>query len=527
MRCAAPFFAFALLAFSARPAPAEPASDADVLDLLEGALAAGEGVPARALLERYLSDHDASARTSELDILTSYYTGDYEAAAEGVLSMRKDPRAPADLGSFADVIVNTYETTKNYETFRYENFEVRYEPGPDEILVPYAVDTLKATTDALASELGVTMVSPVRLEIYPDAESLARVSTLSVEAIRTTGTIALCKWGRLMVASPRALMHGYPWLDTIAHEYVHLLLTKATLDRAPVWLQEGVAKFLETRWREDEATLPNEPASRRILHEAAMTDELLDFDQLHPSIALLPTQKAASLAFAQVSSFIASFYAQYGAEGLQQVLKRVSEGEDAKRALARVAGVKWKTLEGRWKDDLAKAPEAPARATAASVPERRSERTGRGRGRRARPSSQVLEAWGPALGAQAPCGSVGRVRQGPSGRAWRPRRRIPLRAFSHRWGVDHRTPSPHSRRRSSFTRRMRRRSQAWRLPGTECPSTTRRRKPPTGRSRTTHSIHSRTASSRSSRFHRPSTKPRCAVTLAACVSDVASQASWR
>ena len=88
-----------------------------------------------------------------------------------------------------------------------------------------AIDTLKAATEALEKELGVRMVSPVRLEIYPDADSLARVSTLSVQAIRTTGTIALCKWGRLMIASPRALMHGYPWLDTVAHEYVHLLLT--------------------------------------------------------------------------------------------------------------------------------------------------------------------------------------------------------------------------------------------------------------------------------------------------------------
>jgi hypothetical protein len=360
MRHSAVFVAFALIVLSARAVPAEQASDVEVLDLLEGALAAGEGVPARALLDRYLASAGTSARTGELDILTSFYTGDYKAAAEGVVAMREDPRAPANLGTFADVIVDTYETTKGYETFRYENFEVRYEPGPDEVLVPYAVDTLKAAAEALEKELGVTMVSPVRLEIYPDAESLARVSTLSVDAIRTTGTIALCKWGRLMIASPRALMHGYPWLDTIAHEYVHLLLTKVTLDRAPVWLQEGVAKFLESRWREDEATLPNEPASRRILHEAAMTDELLDFDQLHPSIALLPTQKAASLAFAQVSSFVASFYAQYGAEGLQKALKLVSDGEDAKKALARVAGVPWKTLEGRWKDGLAKTPQAPA-----------------------------------------------------------------------------------------------------------------------------------------------------------------------
>jgi hypothetical protein len=354
---------FVVLASSVTPVSADKASKAsksEVLDLLEGALAAGEGVPARALLDRYLAENGASSRTSELEILTNYYTGEYEAAAEGVLELRADPQAPADLGNFADVIVDTYETTKGYEVFRHENFEVWYEPGADEILVPYAIDTLKAVAEALEEELGVEMVSPVRLEIYPDADSLARVSTLSVDAIRTTGTIALCKWGRLMIASPRALMHGYPWLDTIAHEYVHLVLTKATLDRAPVWLQEGVAKFLETRWRKESASLPNEPASRRLLYEAAMTNELLDFDQLHPSIALLPTQKAASLAFAQVSSFIAAFYAEYGAEGLQQALDRVADGEDARKALAQVAGVPWRTLEGRWKDGLAEAPQAPA-----------------------------------------------------------------------------------------------------------------------------------------------------------------------
>jgi tetratricopeptide (TPR) repeat protein len=349
----------ALLAAAPSASAEPPAAKSDVLDLLEGALSAGEGVPARALLDRYLEENGPSRRTPELEILTDYYNGEYEAAAEGVLALRKDPRAPADLGSFADVIVDTFETTKGYEIVRHGNFEVRYQPGPDEILVPYALDTLKAATDALEQELGVRMVSPIRLEIYPDADSLARVSTLSVEAIRTTGTIALCKWGRLMIASPRALMHGYPWLDTIAHEYVHLLLTKATLDRAPVWLQEGVAKFLESRWRQSEAELAREPASERLLYEAAMKSELLDFDQLHPSIALLPTQKDASLAFAQVSSFIASFYESFGAEGLQTVLDHVADGEDARKAFSKVARVPWRTLEGRWRDELAEAPEAP------------------------------------------------------------------------------------------------------------------------------------------------------------------------
>ncbi len=348
-----------LFVWQPAPAPAEEASSAEMLDVLEASLAAGEGVPAKMLLEKYLERYPRTTRVIELQALTDYFVGDYESAAASVAELRQDRSTQTHLGAMADVIVRTHETTKSYETFRHGNIEVRYQPGDDEILVPYAVDTLEAVSEALKTELGIEMISPVRLEIYPDAETLAEVSTLSVEAIRNTGTVALCKWGRLMIASPRALMHGYPWLDTIAHEYVHLVLTKATLDRAPVWLQEGLAKFLETRWRRDEASLREDPAAHLLLLEALESDQLLDFDRLHPSIALLPTQKLASLAFAQVSSFMADYYATYGRDGIQRSLDRIGEGEDARKALARVAGVSWKTLESGWKKRLASAPKPP------------------------------------------------------------------------------------------------------------------------------------------------------------------------
>ena len=257
--------------------PAEPATQDDLLDLLDASLTAGEGVPAQVLLEQYLLNYPRTPRVLELEVLAAFYAGDYASAAAGVAELRESPNSPTHLGGMADLIVDTYEATRGYETAKYGNFEVLYQPGPDEILVPYAIDTLKAAAEAMEIELGVKMVSPIRLEIYPDAESLARVSTLSVDAIRKTGTIALCKWGRLMIASPRALMRGYPWLDTIAHEYVHLLIIKATLDRTPVWLQEGLAKLLETRWRLPQTQLPIDPASSRLLLGAVQADELFDF----------------------------------------------------------------------------------------------------------------------------------------------------------------------------------------------------------------------------------------------------------
>ncbi|MFW2389395.1 MAG: peptidase MA family metallohydrolase [Polyangiales bacterium] len=356
------FLACALFASHSVSVPAEQAKASDVLDLLEASLTAGEGVPAQVLLDKYLQGHPRSSRTAELEVLADFYSGKYEAAAAGVGKLRERSVGGASLGSLGDVIVETYETTKNFETFSHGNIEVRYAPGDDDLLVPYAVDALKAVGEALEAELGVKMVSPVRLEIYPNADALARVSTLSVEAIRNTGTIALCKWGRLMIASPSTLMHGYPWLDTISHEYVHLLLTKATLDQAPVWLQEGLAKFLETRWRTGEPTLRHDPTSAQLLYEATAADELLSFEQLHPSIALLPSQKAATLAFAQVSSFMETYYREYGRDGVQQALYLIREGEDAKRALANVAGAPWKKLEQRWRSSLEELPKpTPAR----------------------------------------------------------------------------------------------------------------------------------------------------------------------
>jgi tetratricopeptide (TPR) repeat protein len=63
-----------------------------------------------------------------------------------------------------------------------------------------------------------------------------------------------------------------------------------------------------------------------------------------------------------VSSFIEMFYRGYGVEGLQALLGRVGSGEDARKAVARVAGVPWKALEEQWKASLQEEPKAaPAR----------------------------------------------------------------------------------------------------------------------------------------------------------------------
>jgi tetratricopeptide (TPR) repeat protein len=131
-----------------------------------------------------------------------------------------------------------------------------------------------------------------------------------------------------------------------------MVLSHVTTDNAPVWLQEGIAKSFERAWRGDTAPAPPDAASQALLQEAAASGTLLTFDELHPSIAVLPTQDMAALAFAEVATFIGRFVQEHGMPKLREALAQIRAGVDAKAALAAVAGSSFANLEKTWRKGL-------------------------------------------------------------------------------------------------------------------------------------------------------------------------------
>jgi tetratricopeptide (TPR) repeat protein len=190
------------------------------------------------------------------------------------------------------------------------------------------------------------------VDIYRSPSDLAAVSTLTVEDVERTGTIALCKWARLMATSPRALRFGYPWLDSLAHELTHYVISTLTQDRAPVWLQEGLAKFLERRWREPAGPgLP--PSMQHLLAKALASGKLISFEAMHPSMAKLPRAEDAALAFAEVATAVAALHARGGMAALRAAVGKVRGGTDARTAVAEAAGEKWPQFERSWRAFMA------------------------------------------------------------------------------------------------------------------------------------------------------------------------------
>ena len=251
------------------------------------------------------------------------------------------------------------EEVKGDEVHESAHFVVLTRPGKDSLLAPYALEALEKAYAALTQDLGVSPASKIRVEVYETPQALSRVSPLTVAEIKASGTIALCKYNRLMITSPRALLRGYAWLDTLSHEFTHYLVTKKGRNTVPIWLQEGLAKFLETRWRGAPGQAVDE-SSTALLTRAARDKKLIPFAAMHPSIAKLPTQEMAALAFAEVEAAIRLLYQRGGQRALTELVSAMATGSSDESAVAQAYGKPFTQFEQDWRVDLLKPRREPA-----------------------------------------------------------------------------------------------------------------------------------------------------------------------
>jgi tetratricopeptide (TPR) repeat protein len=279
-----------------------------------------------------------------LQAQVAFYDGDYKeslALLDKGLASSPDADTQTALEGFRQLVQDTFEVSKDYVQVLSPDgrFQVRYPKGKDAVLVPYIFESLSQAYDAMSADFGVFPELPVRVEVYPTAEDLARVSPLTVEDIQTSGTIALCKYNRLMLTSPLALARGYGWIDTLTHEYVHMVINIAGKGQVPIWLHEGLAKFSERRWRGGDGERRMSPYSEYILHKRALEGKIVTFAQMHPSMAKLPSQEDAAMAFAEVYAAMELIHQRKGVEGLSSLVRRVGDGEEVEAAVAGVLGV--------------------------------------------------------------------------------------------------------------------------------------------------------------------------------------------
>lgn len=281
------------------------------------------------------------------------YTGDCD-SAQAALS-GPSARATPEGAELLNLATNCARATAGALIVKDEKVgvHVRLQDSRDKALVPYIVEVAVKSRAAMQRDLGVALPRPLRIDLVRDTFSLSALTGLPVTAAETTGTLAVARWGRVTMMSPRATRLGYGWEDTLAHEITHLALARATRDRAPLWLQEGIAKREETRWRKQRLG-DGEPSADSIAYRAMQSGRSVGIDKLGPSIAMLPTPEAASIAYAEVQSFVNYWIDVNGEAALELLfadLKSIGAAT-ADSALRSVSGYTLAEWNLRWREAL-------------------------------------------------------------------------------------------------------------------------------------------------------------------------------
>jgi len=259
-----------------------------------------------------------------------------------------------DLGGYLGLARAARQVTEGDVRTEGEHFAVSCKKGKDEILVPYLLETLERQRAALLEGLGSVPERKVTVEVVSDVGELARLSTLTEGEVRTSGTVAVAKFGKLMMLSPKALLKGYDWLDTAAHEFTHNVITARTKNRAPLWMQEGLAKWFEEAWRGRHE--PVTPWSAALVKEAVAKKDLVGFAEMNPSFAKLPTQERAALAYAEVSMAVEWLVKQRGPGSLVRMTGLLGEGRSPEESVAEVAGMPFPRFLQEWNRYMAARP---------------------------------------------------------------------------------------------------------------------------------------------------------------------------
>ena len=323
---------------------------------------------ARLLLADLEKRAPGTAEVKWLAAELAFQSGDYAGAIKQ-LDKLPDTAVDGMVGQTRKLAAGTLAVTEAFVEVRSPkgHFLIRHAPGPDAAIAGLAGEVLDATWEAIGDDLGLRPADAIRVELVGAPVELAKLSPLTEADIETTGTIALSKYNKLMVVSPRATIFGYPWMDTLAHEYTHLIVSRLSHDTVPVWLQEGLARFEQARWR-TQPELRLSATEQALLASALKKGRLITLDEMHPSMAKLPSQDAAALAYAEVYTLVAWLHGKLGYKGIRELVLAQRDGKSARRAVAEALAMTWAAVEKAWHASLRAQPAAAAAPPRAGKP---------------------------------------------------------------------------------------------------------------------------------------------------------------
>jgi tetratricopeptide (TPR) repeat protein len=264
--------------------------------------------------------------------LTLYEKGAYpDALEEAARSVKALPAVAGPIRSrlLANhaYLENACKVLSGFKQIEGKFFIFSYKNPKDSILAYELFRVMDSARAIVGRDLCYTPGDKIRIEVYPDRASFITVSTLTEDEVKRTGTIALCKFNRIMFISPRSVVRGYRWRRTLCHEYVHFVINRISRNTIPIWFHEGLAHFEEVRFTGEKAGELS-LLEKDLIYRAVKNNTLVPFAKMHPSMAKLRDAEESGTAFAEVALAISYLFEKTGYAGICNILRQCALEND-------------------------------------------------------------------------------------------------------------------------------------------------------------------------------------------------------
>ena len=246
--------------------------------------------------------------------------GEYDTAIQ--LSQKADSQLPEPRGARRrKQLEMDRNLTASYASYRSEHFEIRYPKTTGETYARGVAFVLEQERRRLGTWIPLRTGSKrIEVHLFPAVDFFESYSgDVAVLGI-FDGKV------RVPFADFRSLNPGL--LAILSHELAHALITDATRDRAPHWLQEGLAEHV----RMGRGRLNPFP-------DLARTGRVLSFPTIDPILRGFAEPQLVDLAYSEAAWTVHFLEARFGAGAIQRLLDAYGNGRTTGQALVEACGL--------------------------------------------------------------------------------------------------------------------------------------------------------------------------------------------
>jgi hypothetical protein len=203
-----------------------------------------------------------------------------------------------------------------------------------------ALDLAHDALGAIHAALQTPQIEMVDIFVYPSQTDLA--SAMQLGGHRWAGGVAYPELGVILIAAPANSDGLLAMQQDIPHELTHMALFNLLGSQGyaflPMWLDEGLATYFETR--------PDPEYARAIL-TAQENNDLIPLTELCAPFPEDPVR--AQLAYAQSGSLVHYLRRQYGWTAIRELLWAYADGQACSTGAESVIGQDLAQLEREWR----------------------------------------------------------------------------------------------------------------------------------------------------------------------------------